>query len=144
LSVDKCFRLRVGLIKSAPNATYTLYGNQRSLVNEARDLGVLIDAQLSFKPHVNVIVAKAHMRAGQIGLLRCFLSRDTETLVRAFITHVRPLLEYCTPIWSPYSVGMIKRVESVQREITLHEMYNIQETFVCTLPGIAGIKTCKG
>jgi len=73
----------------------------------------LIDAQLSFKPQVNVIVAKAHMTVGQI--LRCFRSRDTETLIRAFITYVRPLLEYCTPIWSPYSVGMIKRVESVQR-----------------------------
>ena len=31
---------------------------------------------------------------------------------------MRPLLEYCTPIWSPYSVGMIKRVESVQRAFT--------------------------
>jgi len=72
LSVDKCFQLRVGLIKSVPNATYTLYGNQLSLVNEARDLGVLIDAQLSFEPHINVIDAKANMRAGQIGLLRCF------------------------------------------------------------------------
>ena len=62
------------------------------------------------------MVAKAHMRAGQIS--RCFLSRDTETLVRAFITYVRPLLEYCTPIWSPYSVTMVKRVESVQRAFT--------------------------
>jgi len=116
LSVDKCFHLRGGLIKSAPNATYTLYGNQLSLINEARDLGVLIDAQLSLKPHINVIVAKAHMTAGQI--LRCFRSRDTETLIRAFITYVRQLLEYCTPIWSPYSVGMTKRVESVQRAFT--------------------------
>jgi len=39
------------------------------------------------------------MRAGQI--LRNFLSSDTETLVRAFTTYVRPLLEFCTPIWSP-------------------------------------------
>ena len=116
LSVDKCFHLRGGLIKSAPNATYTLYGNQLSLVNEARDLGVLIDAQLSLKPHINVIVAKAHMRAGQI--LRCFRSRDTETLIRAFITYVRQLLEYCTPIWSPYSVGMIKgTLHSVEKTL---------------------------
>jgi len=39
-------------------------------------------------------------------------------LVRAFITYVRPLLECCTPIWSTYSVTMIKRVESVQRAFT--------------------------
>ena len=66
----KCFHLRVGLIKSVPNATYTLYGNYLSLVSKARDLGVLIDAQISFEPHINVIAAKAHMRAGRI--LRCF------------------------------------------------------------------------
>ena len=36
-----------------------------------------------------------------------------------FVTCVRPLLEYCTPIWSLYSVGMIfKRVESLQRAFT--------------------------
>ena len=88
-----------------------------SLVHEARDLGVLIDTQLSYKQHISNVVAKAHMRAaGQI--LRCFLSRDTETLVRAFVTYVRPLLEYCTPVWSPSSVSMIKRVESVRRAFT--------------------------
>jgi len=54
-------------------------------------------------------------RTWESGKYFAVLSRDTETLVRAFITYVRPLLEYCTPIWSPYSVGMIKRVESVQR-----------------------------
>jgi len=33
---------------------------------------------------------------------------------------------------------------SLYQEITLYEMFNIQETFVGTLPGIAGIKTFKG
>jgi len=116
LSIDKCFHLRVGLIKSVPKATYTLCGTCLNRVNEVRDIGVLVDTQLSFKSHINAMVAKAHMRAGQIS--RCFLSRDTETLVRAFITYVRPLLEYCTPIRSPYSVTMVKRVESVQRAFT--------------------------
>jgi len=45
-----------------------------------------------------------------------FLSRDSETSVRAFTTYVRPLLEYCTRIWSPYSVTMV--MESVQRAFT--------------------------
>ena len=58
-----------------------------SLVHEARDLGILIDTQLSYKQHISNVVAEAYMRAGQI--LRCFLSRDTETLVRAFVTYVR-------------------------------------------------------
>ena len=64
------------------------------------------------------------------------------------ITYVRPLLEYCTPIWSPYSVGMIKRVESAQRAFTKKlpymNVYNVEETFIRTSPGIAVIKTFKG
>ena len=51
LSIDKYFHLRVGLIgliKSVPKATYTLYGTRLNRVNEVRDLGVLIDTQLSF------------------------------------------------------------------------------------------------
>jgi len=49
--VDICFRLRVGLIKSVPNATCTLSENELSLFAEAHDLGVLLDAQLLFKLH---------------------------------------------------------------------------------------------
>jgi len=69
--------------------------------------------------HLNRILTAlllTRMRAGRI--LRSFLSRDTETLVRAFTTYVRPLLEFCTPIWSPSLVGMIVHVESVQRTFT--------------------------
>jgi len=56
--------------RPVPNYTYTLYGTRLNRVNEVRDLGVLIDTQLSFKSHINAMVAKAHMRAGQIS--RCF------------------------------------------------------------------------
>ena len=75
-----------------------------------------IDSRLTFGPHINIIVAKAHLRASQI--LRCFISRDPEILIKAFITYVRPLLEYCSPIWSPSSVGYINKLESVQRRFT--------------------------
>jgi len=45
------------------------------------------------------MVAKALMRASQI--LRCFLSRDPLILIRAFNVYVRPIVEYCSPVWSP-------------------------------------------
>ena len=38
---------------------------------------------------------------------------------------------------------IFKRVESLQQAFTMREMSNMQETFVRTLPGIAGIKTFK-
>ena len=41
-----------------------------------------------------------------------------KTLVKAYITYVRPLLEYNTVIWSPYKTGDISSIEKVQRGFT--------------------------
>ena len=40
-------------------------------------------------------------------------------LVKAFTrpTDVRPLLEYCTPVWSPCSMGLIKKLDIVQKNL---------------------------
>jgi len=48
-------------------------------------------------------------------------------LTNAFVTYVRPILEYASFIWSPYHLGEIAKLESVQRRFTkrlvgLHNM----------------------
>jgi hypothetical protein len=55
------------------------------------------------------------------------LSKDATTLTKAFVTYVRPILEYLSVIWSPYHVYEINKLESVQRRFTkrivgLHDM----------------------
>jgi len=79
-------------------------------------LGIIIDSRLSLSEHINYMVAKAHMRASQI--LRCFLSRDPLILIRAFNVYVWPIVEYCSPVWSPTAVGQFNKIESVQRWFT--------------------------
>ena len=66
--------------------------------------------------HINEIVAKAHQRANMIH--RCFVSRNVELLTRAFVTYVRPLLEYNSVIWSPSLKRDIALLEQVQRRFT--------------------------
>ena len=39
-------------------------------------------------------------------------------LTKAFAVFVRPLLEYCSPVWSPCTVTAINKLESVQRMFT--------------------------
>jgi len=68
---------------------------------ETRDLGIIIDNKLNFNCHVSRIAHIAHVRASLI--LRTFVSGDPEILTKAFITYVRPLLEYCTLVWSPHA-----------------------------------------
>ena len=60
--------------------------------------------------------AKAKLRANHI--IRCFLSKDCYILTKAFTTYVRPLLEYCSPVWSPCYITLINKLESVQRIFT--------------------------
>ena len=82
----------------------------------ANDLGVQVDSKLRFSHYYENVVAKAHQRASLI--LRCFECRDPNVLFRAFITYVRPILEYCSPVWTPVYKTDIKRLESVQRRFT--------------------------
>ena len=46
------------------------------------------------------------------------LTHIVRGLIRAFITYVRPMLEYCSPVWSAVSVSLINQLESVQRRFT--------------------------
>jgi len=63
--------------------------------------------------HVKNIIAKAHQRANAIH--RCFISRNTNLLVRDYLTYVRPLLEYNSIIWSPHFKCDVDAIEKVQR-----------------------------
>ena len=80
---------------------------------------------LSPSDHVCDIAAKAHKRASLIH--RCFVSRNTDLLVRAFKVYVRPLLEYNSVIWSPSTIYDIETIERVQRRFTkrLHGLHSL-------------------
>jgi len=55
-------------------------------------------------------------------------------MVRAFTTYVRPLLEYCTPVWSPYFIKDIELIENVQRSFT-RKLF-----FLCGLPSASCVE----
>ena len=73
------------------------------LIRYSVDLGITITSDLSPSSHIDRIISKAHQRANIIH--RCFVSRNVDLLVHAFITYVRPLLEYnSVTTWSPHLV----------------------------------------
>jgi hypothetical protein len=96
--------------------SYNIGNASLPVVASCTDLGVSYDDRLSFSPHVSKIVAKASCRAKII--LKCFRSRDSQLLERAFCIFVRPLLELSSIVWSPYTAIDINRIESVQRSFT--------------------------
>ena len=114
VNVNKCFVLHMG--RSYDSPLYVINNVALRVTDVANDLGVQVDSKLRFLHHYENVVAKAHQRASLI--LRCFECRDPNVLLRAFNTYVRPILEYCSPVWAPVYKTDIKRFESVQRRFT--------------------------
>ena len=80
------------------------------------DLGVIVEHNLKFKIHISTIISKAKQRSSLI--FRCFLSRTTTNLIKAYITYIRPMVEYASTVWSPSQITLINALESVQKNFT--------------------------
>ena len=52
--------------------------------DKTKDLGITMDSHLEFNQHIANIVHSAHIRANLI--LKSFVSRDREVLIKAFVT----------------------------------------------------------
>ena len=114
VSVNKCGVLCIG--KDHIVEQFSINNTTLPIVTSYPDLGITITSDLSPSSHIDRIVLKAHQRANIIH--RCFVSRNVDLLVRAFITYVRPLLEYNSVTWSPHLKYDIERIEKVQRRFT--------------------------
>jgi len=94
---------------------YSVNNVPLSHVDKGRDLCIIVDSSLKFDKHISLIVHKTMNRSRLI--LKCFHSRDRVLLTIAFCTYVRPILEYCSAVWSPYFKYLITKIEHVCSEI---------------------------
>lgn len=115
ISAPKCSLLRLGK-GFANSADYSLCGITLPAVVQCKDLGVCIHQSLKPSVHCNSIAARAY-RVLNI-LFRCFFTANSTVLLRAYVTYVRPVLEYASPVWSPCYVTDIDLLERVQRSFT--------------------------
>ena len=122
-NVAKCVTMRFS--RGAANlstlgslSVYNMAGSDILLQESSRDLGVLVDSSLKFHAHIRQVVGKAWGLANN--LLRSTLCRSREFMCNLFITHIRPLLEFASPVWNTGYVGDSVLLESVQRRWTKH------------------------
>ncbi|XP_046663012.1 uncharacterized protein LOC124355903 [Homalodisca vitripennis] len=95
-------------------AEYSMDGSRVERCEVIRDLGVLIDSSFEFGSHISHICSRASRSLGLIiRTVKHGLSTGAAALM--FRTLARPLLEYCSVVWSPYQHGHIKQLQSVQR-----------------------------
>ena len=115
LNVDKCKVMRFGR-GNVGEARYLLNGTRLESVNVYRDLGVMVDVSLRFHHHVKSIAGKAGSLMNC--LLRTTVCRSAESMTKLFVSHIKPLMEYASTVWSTGFLGDLRLLEGVQRRWT--------------------------
>ena len=112
IAVTKCACLVLNSVEKFCH-NYMLCGQCLPFADSCVDLGIKVNSKLSSVQHISNFVSKAKERCSLI--LKCFLTNNVNTLVKAYTVYVRPLLEYNCAIWSPCFKKDINLIESVQR-----------------------------
>ncbi len=109
--MKKCAVMSLG--HNNPKTDYSIGDVLLENVCHFRDLGIMVSNSLKQKLHCRTISAKAMRVVGMI--FRAFSTRNVDTLMRAYITYVWPILESCTVVWSPHLLQDINCIERVQK-----------------------------
>ena len=121
LNPAKCKVLTLTLRRVPTIGMYTVRGEQLERVSVMRDLGVVLDAKLTFSEHVDVTVRKANraldvlMRTFQTGRRgRSLRECNVKAVLAAYCANVRSILEFAGVVWGGAAETHMKRVERVQ------------------------------
>ena len=95
--------------KTPDNATITCH-------TSTRDLGITMSSDASFELQIDNMVSKGRQRMGWI--LRTFKTREPSAMLTLYKTMVLPIIEYCSQLWNPVTIGQIRKIEALQRTFT--------------------------
>ena len=114
---SKCQILRISRKKTKTVAEYYLDGQPLQSVRHVKDLGVTVSNDISWSRHIEEMVAKANRILGLVKRT-CKNTHDVRVRKLLFCALVRPVLEYASNLWSPYTIKHKSLVENVQRRAT--------------------------
>ena len=114
LNIDKCEIVHIGARNNYHR--YVINNSTIAVTDSVRDLGVITSNNLSSHSYCVLIARNASWRIRQLKL--AFENPDIKFRTFLYIVYIRPILEYNTQIWSPYTVGDIDLIEGIQRKFT--------------------------
>lgn len=123
LNVDKCYRITFHRMNSPVNFLYRIGDHELKLTDTMKDLGVIFDSKMTFKPHFSNIVARALKILGFVIRTSKLFSIDTCKLL--YCSLVRNILEYGSIIWNPHYLVDIDRIEKVQIKFLRFSAYKL-------------------
>jgi len=116
-NIEKCKVMHIGHSLPTPYTMSSSTGrNLLEVTRKEKDLGTIVTSDLKPSQQCSVSANKAMSILGLIN--RTFKRIDEEDFKLLYNCYVRPHLEYCIQVWSPYLVKDILHLESVQKRAT--------------------------
>ena len=110
---SKCYVMHMSLARNPHHHDYTLCNQKLQVVSSHPYLGVHLQDDLGWNTHIGHATSKA---SRMLGVVRRNLYRCPENLKQtAYVSLVRPLIEYASVAWDPYQKGHIRDLEKIQR-----------------------------
>ena len=110
---ETCNVLTISKKRSPSKYNYTLHGHILEHDTSANHLGCTISSDLKWGKHISTICSKAN---NIISFLKRNINISNKSIKeKAYVSLVRPTLEYASSVWDPYQQNDIHRLEMVQR-----------------------------
>lgn len=123
LNIQKCFQISFFKIKDPIEFRYRICNEYLSVTNSIKDLGVIFDSKLTFKPHIDNIISRALKQLGFIYRTSNHFSAYTFKIL--YCSLVRSIMEYNSVIWHPSYHTDINSLENVQHKFLRYYAYKM-------------------
>lgn len=113
---EKCKHMHIGGQGQETDTSYTLWDTVLQKCDHEKDIGVIVDNELTFDRHITEKVKKANSTFAS--LRRSFQFMNVKTFIPVYKSLVRSHLDYASSIYSPHLMRHVEEIESVQRRST--------------------------
>ena len=125
-NASKCSTISITRKKKRITHDYSLHDQLLERTDHATYLGVELNSKLTWSNHIDKTCAKANR---SLAFLRRNLPIKNQSVKEAaYKGIVRPAMEYCSPVWSPYQQKYIDSLEMVQRRAARYIFHDYQRT----------------
>ena len=114
VNTGKCKQITFTRRRNQDYRSYSLLGENISKVSDLKYLGVNFTSNLDWGLHIDQVVGKSFKTLHWV--MRNIKESKKETKEMAYMTMVRPVLEYATSVWDPYGKNDSIKLEKVQRK----------------------------